>query len=152
MPNWCENKLILTAPDQAAAERFVVAYNRGEVCNEFVPVSPGDEDAELQAELWGTKWDFGADEYTRVIAYDPSTSSPGSQGPWSVEAIFSTAWCPPIGLYEALVCLGYVVDAMFFEPGVGFCGYYRDGEVVNITLNDFDSIPDDIVEAFGVEP
>ena len=40
---------------------------------------------------------------------------------------FDSAWSPPIGIYEALVADGFTVDAMYYEPGMGFCGRWVDG-------------------------
>ena len=32
-----------------------------------------------------------------------------------------------MGIYEALLADGFTVDAMYYEPGMGFCGRWVDG-------------------------
>lgn len=132
MPNWCLNKLTVSHTDKAAMERFVNAYNKGTVCNEFIPEPPNLSNEALDSDgwymwrvnNWGTKWDIGADEGTeKEERYGLKATVVGNEANCS----FDSAWSPPIGLYDKLVELGYRVHASYFEPGMTFCGIYNDG-------------------------
>lgn len=126
MPNWCINNLTISHDDPSMLERFIHAYNRGEVCNTFIrrPESINNSDAFAKNDWyswnvshWGTKWDFGKDQYD-----DPAVSVDNE-----VVVSFNTVWTPPIPLYEYLVDLGYKIRGSYFEPGCCFCGIYEDG-------------------------
>ena len=132
MPNWCLNKLTVSHTDKAAMDRFVAAYNKGTLCNEFIPKPKdiGDGWYDWCIENWGTKWDVGADEGTEK---EERYGLKATVVPWNdkntVEAScsFDSAWSPPIGLYNKLVELGYDVHASYFEPGMAFCGVFHNG-------------------------
>lgn len=158
MPNWCMNKLTVSHTDKAAMDRFVAAYNKGKLCDEFLPV-PRTEDGELIIDQthpdywydwcisnWGTKWDVGADvgtdreeRYGLKATVTPVDWSTGQ----TIEAncSFDSAWSPPIGLYEKLVELGYSVHASYFEGGMCFCGIYHNGYDNYIELQNKEDIP-----------
>ena len=138
MPNWCLNKLTVSHTDKAAMERFVNAYNKGTVCNEFIPEPPNLSDKPLDPDgwyswrcnHWGTKWDIGADEGTeKEERYGLKATVVDWNNGKSIEAncSFDSAWSPPIEFYDKLVELGYDVHASYFEPGMTFCGIYHNG-------------------------
>lgn len=140
MPNWCLNKLTVSHTDKNAMERFVKAYNKGNVCNEFIPKPEnlGDGWFDWCINNWGTKWDVGADEGTeKEERYGLKATVVGSEASCS----FDSAWAPPIGLYKKLNELGYKVQASYFEPGMGFCGIYTDGYDNYIEYQSKDMIP-----------
>lgn len=146
MPNWCLNKLTVSHTDKAAMDRFVAAYNKGHLCQEFLPLPEdiGDGWYDWCVNNWGTKWDVGADEGTEK---EERYGLKATVVPWSdkntIEAScsFDSAWAPPIGLYEELVELGYDVHASYFEPGMSFCGVYHNGMDNYIEYRSKDEIP-----------
>ena len=50
MPNWCDNTLEITHPDIKMMRRFVKAYNRNRLLNEFIPVPPELTDSGMSME------------------------------------------------------------------------------------------------------
>ena len=123
MPNWCLNKLTVSHTDKVAMDRFVAAYNKGTLCQEFLPIPEGyienGQWYDWCVSNWGTKWDVGADEGTEK---EERYALKATVVPWNdkntIEACcsFDSAWAPPIGLYDELVDLGYDVHASYFEP------------------------------------
>lgn len=141
MPNWCANKLYLSHDDKDMMDRFINAFNRTGTCNEFVPMPDGyiesGEWYNWSIDNWGTKWDIGANRGHLT------TTKHGS-----VECNFLSAWSPPVGLYEKLDELGFRVTAVYFEPGIGFCGIWSDGEDECMNISNNDDIPNYIVKHF----
>lgn len=132
MPNWCLNKLTVSHADKTAMDRFVAAYNAGNVCNEFIPEPKdiGEGWYDWRIKNWETKWDVGADVGTdKEERYGLKATVVDWNNGQSIEAncSFDSAWSPPIGLYDKLVELGYDVHALYFEPGMVFCGIYHNG-------------------------
>lgn len=154
MPNWCMNNLTISHADEAMVQKFADAYNSGEVCNSFIP-KPENLNDDAFAEdgwyvwcvnNWGTKWDFGKDEYE-----DPAKVENDE-----IVISFNTAWSPPIPFYDYLVSLGYKVRAAYFEPGCCFCGNYYDGydnyiDYGGQDMNPEDAIPVAIWNEFGMD-
>ena len=56
---------------------------------------------------------------------------------------------PPIGIYQRLVELGFDVLATYAEQGVGYAGYWHNGDDTELSLsgvnvpNDDDEYPED---------
>jgi len=156
MPNWCLNKLTVSHTDKAAMDRFVAAYNKGKLCNEFLPMPQdiGDGWYDWCVSHWGTKWDVGADEGTEK---EERYGLKATVVPWNdkntIEACcsFDSAWAPPIGLYDELVDLGYDVHASYFEPGMSFCGVYHNGADNYIEYRSKDEIPVAIANDFNLQ-
>ena len=175
MPNWCNNNLVLTHEDPAMIKRAYDALERGEFLNEFVPVPQelkdtvsgfmGDPEEQRKLEEqtkrnvekygagnwydfcvneWGTKWDCG----------EQGASDIHPEGRM-LHTSFDTAWAPPVRAYEKLVDLGFGVEAMYYEPGMGYCGSWQDGcdEEVNLEGLSADDIERDypeLDECFGI--
>ena len=129
MPNWCMNNLTISHDDPAKLQEFVDAYNSGSTCGHYLP-TPKDEDGKTiqdesspnywytwQCNNWGTKWDFGKEEYN-----DPAVIEDGT-----VSISFNTAWSPPIQFFEHLTDLDYNVRCSYWEPGMGYCGIWDNG-------------------------
>jgi hypothetical protein len=146
MPNWCLNNLTVEHSDPAMVDRFEAAYNRGETCNEFIPVPEdiGEGWYDFCVNNWGTKWDIGC-ENNRTHGLKPTRV--GNQ----VTVTFDSAWAPPIGLYEELDRLGFMVDATYFEPGMAYCGIWHDGEDLYTEYTDKSMIPVRIWEDYNLE-
>ena len=101
-------------------------------------------------EEWGTKWDVGKSDIDDPAA--PET-------PNSITLSFQSAWSPPFGFYDKMHGMGFSVRAMYFEPGVGFCGSWDNGLNRNYRLQVDDKadlerlereIPTDLQEAFNI--
>ena len=176
MPNWCNNNLTLQHEDPAMIKRAAEALERGEFLAEFIPVpeqlqivagSVGDPDEQRKLEAqtkrnveelgygnwydycvgeWGTKWDVGADGSTDV--------HPDGK---MLHTYFDSAWAPPVRAYEKLTELGFTVGAMYYEPGMAYCGTW-DSETGDDEYNlegmsadqVADEIPSELDEAFGI--
>ena len=176
MPNWCNNGITLRHADPAMIDR-VIKGKEG-LLMEFMPTpqelldttagSFGDTEKQRLLEAqeksnlekygfknwydwnianWGTKWDFALENIDRP---DPNT----------VTAAFDSAWAPPIGAYERLCALGFFVEALYYEPGMAFCGKFVGDE--NDSSDDYyefsghdsttvrDHIGEEIDDYFGI--
>ena len=167
MPNWCDNSFEVFHKDPKQIERFVDAFKRGELCNEFIPIpeslrdttSPNRDEASADKLIeetgysdwysfctneWGTKWDVGGDD--GYIDHD-ETSARGS---------FQSAWSPPMGLMVVLEQEGFEVTFRYYEPGMGFAGVYSDGNDDFYDISGMDStqvaetLPEALDEAFAI--
>lgn len=103
---------------------------------------------EWQIGHWGTKWDVGreTDQSTRRL------STAAKQLTFS----FNSAWSPPIEFFNHLHRVeGFDITAYFFEPGVGFCGVYRDGKSQDFHTpcdrEDLEKLPPDLIKAFALD-
>ena len=148
MPNWCANSLVLHHEDVNMIERAVQSFQKEEFCNEFVPMPEefkNDGWYEWRVSNWGTKWDVGSSQYgvERGNANECKFS-------------FDSAWSPPIQFYEKLEELGFTVKAMYYEPGMAYCGIYEDGFDDYYEYGDLDSdgvantIPQELDEYFCI--
>ena len=154
MPNWCNNNLTLTHEDPAMIQRAYDALERGEFLNEFIPVpadlqitsgylGSGDEQKELERKTaenrekygygnwydycvgeWGTKWDVGGQGQSDI--------HPDGK---MLHTSFDSAWSPPINAYEKLVEMGFGVEAMYYEGGMGYAGAYSNGADEELVLD-----------------
>ena len=154
MPNWCNNNLTLTHEDPAMILRAKEALDRGEFLQEFIPVpqdlkdtvsgSMGEDhreahEAQQKANRekhgysnwydycvgeWGTKWDVGGDGQTDI--------NPDGK---MLHTTFDSAWSPPINAYEKLVEMGFGVEAMYYEGGMGYAGAFSNGADEELVLD-----------------
>lgn len=146
MPNWCLNNLTVSHSDEAVAQKFADAWNTGAVCEQFIPKPPEEDWYSWNVSKWGTKWDFGKEEY-----HDPAVVKKNGNK-YEVCVAPNTAWSPPIEFYNHLVELGYHVHASYFEPGMTFCGIYNDGYDNYVEYSDDkDSIPVGVWNDFGLD-
>ena len=160
MPNYCNNSLKLRHDDPAMIDRAMKAFQEGKLLEEFVPVPTelketmaghyGDgykrELHEFTQQLnikyfgyanwydfavaeWGTKWDVSEPQYTE--------NKDGSVTIW-----FDTAWAPPMPIYEELEAQGFEVEATYCEQGVGYAGWYADGEDNEHSISFWDDTED----------
>jgi hypothetical protein len=183
MPNWCANNVIFQHPEDPAQLKAVVkAWNDGALMQSFFPCpedlintvsgSVGGSDTEQRAHNarkiynertyghedwygwrtaeWGTKWDVGRDADAKKIRLKKEATS--------VNLNFDSAWSPPIEFYAKMHNLrGFDITAYYFEPGVGFCGMWRDGISTEFDLSDAHTkddikniIPQKIIETFDL--
>lgn len=165
MPNWCSNSLVLTHPDASMILKAIKAWNEGKFCATFVPepdytkvkvyptfpdiVGPGPckpDSAwwDWRVQNWGTKWEID------------SASDKVDEESSELNVDFSTAWSPPIKVYEALTAQGFFVHAYYYEGGCSFCGRFTsmDGDESFDIKGDsawvHDNIPAEIDDAFNI--
>jgi len=174
MPNWCNNNLTLTHEDPAMILRAKEALDRGEFLQEFIPVpkqlqivagcvGDPDEQAKLEADTkrnveelgygnwydfcvgeWGTKWDVGGDGQTDI--------HPDGK---MLHTSFDSAWAPPVNAYDKLVEMGFGVEAMYHEGGMGYAGIYDEhgDQEINLEGMSADEIEQnypELDECFGI--
>ena len=134
MPNWCSNIIYLKHLERSQIDRAENALKRGEFMAEFFPRPESKEWYEWNVENWGTK----SDVVSESIFY---------QGDILV-ARYESAWTPPIGFYQYLLKLGFVVRALYYEPMMEFGGIFDNGEVEDYCLGE---IPEEIQKEFGID-
>lgn len=149
MPNWCNNYATLTGPKEKIDALIVELQKSDErdqpyqILNTLRPNPSGEWEYDWSVNNWGTKWDISVAAYEIV---DENT----------VSISFDTAWSPPTILYDFLQEEGWNVDAYYYEPGIGFCGHYVDGEddyyeYSNMSADEVEeTIPSDIDEMFMI--
>jgi len=172
MPNWCLNTVELTHEDPKMIARAKTAFLDKGLLNEFVPIPEGlnivagylgegaEQDA-LEAQEarnlekhgyrnwydycvneWGTKWDVTGQEVNDI--------------PNGVMLSFDSAWAPPTNAYEKLMAMGFQIRAMYYEPGMGFCGVWDNGQDDEYSLSGLNSdevaalLPPELDEAYGI--
>jgi len=178
MPNWCNNFANIRHEDPSEIERLAKAFNEGKFCNAVIPVPVeltettsghlgsgyAEELNQFKMQLnqkyfghatwydfcvnrWGTKWDFGADGYEADVDEDGLGMS----------ITFDSAWSPPVSIWEELTAQGFVVDAMYYESGMAYCGRYTSEagdnywEIGEMSADEVaDAIDPDIDECFGI--
>jgi hypothetical protein len=117
MPNWCDNSLSVSHPDKEMMAKFAEGIHNGNLFETFIPMPENTEDwYGWHVEKWGTKWDVCEGEF--------NLEEDGLSG----NGWFNTAWGPPIAAFEALKELGFSIDALYHECGMGFAGTWIDGE------------------------
>ncbi len=142
MPNWCMNTLYLTHSDPEQIERAEEALGRRGFMNEFLPTPPDVDSYTWHIEKWGTKWDVEASTLEHILD--------------GIRVTYESAWAPPIMFYQHLLELDFEVRALYFEPGVKFCGIFEDGEDTFYSLSDLNSeqvkdlITSELESEFGI--
>ncbi len=141
MPNHCSNTVRFTHNDVEQINKIETAIEAGNLFATFAPVTYSTESDQMavqsQTEVWGTKWD----------AYDGGVNDKCDD---SIQIYFETAWCPPLGFYEAMVELGFGVNASYHEPGMQFCGYWIDGSDEYYEYNSELSVPQNVIDEFNL--
>ena len=161
MPNYCENVLKLKHEDKDVLLKVIQAYNRGDLLQTFIP-EPDYEKTKVEnlypefhnGEKYATKsqwWDWRIKNWgTKWEIVQPYTAEDVEKDELYIS--FSTAWTPPIPLYDKLTELGFEIDASYFEIGCGFCGQYYDGYDETYYFEDYskawieDNIPMEIID------
>lgn len=153
MPNWCSNSVTIQHDNPEMVDRIVRGYTGEGLFGEFIPCPPElyQTDAWYMwcVNHWGTKWDVSnnlENSWTQLTRTEPGT----------VKLVFESAWSPPLPFYEHLESLGFKVQAMYYEPGMCFCGVYQDGMDDDYDLSSMDSddvaqtIPQELDEEFNI--
>ena len=140
MPNWCYNVVTVSHEDPAMLDKVESALKEEKLFETFAPI--GEWDYVTASATWGTKWDVSG-VFTRVSENESVLS-------------FDSAWSPPVPFYAILESLGFYVRAMYYEPGMAFCGIYEDGFDDEYNLGDMSAdeveftIPSDLNEQFAI--
>lgn len=178
MANYCSNVVVFRHKDPSVISRVVDAFNDNRLMHEFSPcpqdlidtTAGGFGDSDMQANLdfkekvnlqlygyanwydwcvseWGTRSDVGVGEGAKVEMPGPDVRM--------VTLSFESAWSPPTAFYKTMESLGFEVDAMFYEPGMGYCGTFSDGVSVSYKIpvdpdRIDEEIPADLNECFAI--
>ena len=145
MPNWCMNTLVLKHDNPSMIKRVEDAFAAGRLLSEFIP-NTGDPDDWYSHNIteWGTKWDIGAPDGINDIRDN------------SIVLYFDSAWSPPTKAYERLQEMGFEIEAMYYEPGIAFCGIWVDGDDEFYDLSNMDveevaeTIPEELDNTFNI--
>ena len=175
MPNWCNNRVVISHEDTAKLEALVGAIKEGKFCNHVIPVPESlhivagmvsdeaeqkklEEDTARNIEVhgYGNWYDFCVDRWGTKWDIDPYDTSDVQIEDNTIEFGFDSAWAPPIGVYAELVDQGFEVEATYYEPGMGFVGrwyygndeYYEIGGETSETVRDV--IGDELDEEYGI--
>jgi Ferredoxin-like domain in Api92-like protein len=173
MPNWCYNSTVIKHKDPVMLARALNAFENDRFLQEFIPV-PQD----LIDTVSGSFPDGSAEEALHKIAVDRNLAEYGYPDwyqfcinewgtkwdikgealdiPDGLQLTFESAWSPPIEAYRKLAEMGFEVAAMYYEPGMGFCGdfttenddiiYQLDGDSAWVEEN----IPSHINDEFAI--
>lgn len=143
MPNWCNNRVVISHPDTAKLEALAEAIKAGNFLKHICPIPEdlnivagrvGADDNPDQQELErrtaenlkkygaGNWYDFCVQRWGTkwdVDPYDPEDVKIENN---TIEFGFDSAWSPPMGIYELMVEQGYTVEATYYEPGMAYVG------------------------------
>jgi hypothetical protein len=139
MPNDCENIIIIFNENNSLINRLENALNNEDFFKEFIPIENNIEDwCFWCCENWGTKWDAYDINYTLLKKN-------------TLRIKFNTAWSPPIPVYERLENIGFIIEAWYNEPGMGFCGKYIKKNNYTYSYELKDLIPEEIKDLFSID-
>lgn len=145
MPNWCENDLRISSPDVAWLDGLEKAIEENKMLSYIRPNPTGEWEYGWSVENWGTKWDVGVQFCER-------------QSDTEIFISFDSAWAPPLLAYEYLLDQmsdnqEFALEAHYFEPGVGFVGYYDNGvdECYDVDPEDLEQIPEWLREYYNID-
>lgn len=130
MPNWCDNRITITAKNEKAVEIIKEVQdfleNKNDEIGLFSFICPSDD--ENQRSDWGTKWDA----YRSDIVHSLNGST--------LHLNMPTAWSPPIGAFEGwqkrmeASGVDLSIKMLYVESGMDFAGYWIDGDEDNRSL------------------
>jgi hypothetical protein len=154
MPNYCTNDLTLTHTDAALVLKAHDAFKEGKLLEAFIPCpralreteavhypnDPEDRETQVMAERQAAIEainikHYGFKKLVRLVrcslgnevgcggrdGYEPEMTGD------TLRLCFDSAWSPPTAAYDALLSFGFEVEAYYIEEGMGFCGYYNNG-------------------------
>lgn len=145
MPNWCDNTLTIRGSKETidGIEKVVVEDGENKLLQHLAPI--GEWDYDKAVSQWGTKWDVSVMTHERV---DDQT----------IEMCFDSAWSPPLKAYETWLDTqtdeSASITAHYFEPGMGFAGYYENGidEYYEwSTKEELNEVPEFLRDHFGID-
>jgi hypothetical protein len=149
MPNWCNNRVVISHEDTAKLEALATAIKEGKFCNHVIPVPEslhivagrvGDAADPKQIELEAQEksnlakygvanwYDFCVNNWGTKWDIDPYDPEDVVIVDNCIEFGFDSAWAPPTGIYAELVEQGFEVEATYYEPGMGYVGRWYMGD------------------------
>jgi hypothetical protein len=149
MPNWCNNRVVISHEDTTKLEALATAIREGKFCNHVIPVPEslhivagrvGDDNDPKQIELeaqekanlethgYSTWYDFCVARWGTKWDIDPYDPADVQIKDNTIEFGFDSAWAPPIGIYAELVEQGFEVEATYYEPGMAYVGRWYMGD------------------------
>lgn len=172
MPNWCENKMTISHSDPSVIKRARDAWMSGQFLNKFIPIPNdlkivsgrvGADDNPEQVLLvsqqvinkaqhgyidwydfstneWGTKWDIGY--------HKDEDNAPYNENQTEFTVRYNSAWSPPEAACFKLVAMGFDITNYYYEPGMGFCGVFKNGTDTTYSTGE---APEEIQEQFGFD-
>lgn len=152
MPNWCDNRMTLNHEDVSKidaleaemSKKNAEGHSMAQPFQHLCPNPSGEWDYAWSCNNWGTKWD------ANIIDWDRTDDN-------TITIYCDTAWSPPTTLYEYLTEQGWVVDAVYHEPGMGFIGLYTSEsgddyyEYNRSNKDSIDDLPQDCIDFAGLE-
>lgn len=114
MPNWCMNELTIYHEESSVIDELIKNL---ENMKEFTFLKTLDKSYDLR-EAQEVDW-WRIDDN-------------------NIQACFDTAWNPPISVYESLEEAGFEVYASFYEPGLDFAGFFKEGRELTYELSEYD--------------
>ena len=139
MPNWCENRIIISHPNKKLMAKAIKAWKAGKFLEVMVPepdynkavvyphplsmkpkkpVKADEAWYDWRRKNWGCKWDLTIIKEATTILDN------------KLFGTFDSPWCPPIEAYDTLTKQGFHIEAFYFEGSNSFCGKYtsEDGD------------------------
>ena len=141
MPDWCSNIATISHEDSSKIDLIEHECNSpdSQLFSKLFPNKESDTwDYDWCIENWGTKWEGS------IISYERNS-------PNSISIEMDTAWSPPISFYDYIMeNHNYNVLAFYYEPNIGFTGWYQNGddESFELTPENWNIIPKEIVNEF----
>lgn len=150
MPNWCENRVVITG-DVKVLTAVKEAADRGGLLEHLAPI--GEYDYDVANNTWNTKWEVDVQH----VSLFPDGYEDGKTA--VLHLGFDSAWSPPTGAYDiGSDKLGISIEASYYEPGIGYIGEYDSALDVNECYSvEFknedwkDSIPTELIEEFDLD-
>ena len=158
MPNWCQNAVSIRHEDPTKIQALAAAMREAQFLGTVIPVPQdlletiaghyNDEQTQKDLEIaqayniktygfanwydfcvsrWGTKWE--------VDCHSVEVSEDGCE----INAVFDSAWSPPVGVYQALLDQNFAVVGRYYEPGMAFAGEWNNGFDNSYDLSDLKS-------------
>lgn len=147
MPNWCSNATDIYHNDPEKLREVAEAYNAGTLFQYLKPSPSGEWDYDWSVANWGTKWEPSPSESLDVEQF----VADGGGTLW-----YDTAWAPGNEALASGVEQGFRITNMYYEPGVGFAGIWKNGEDDQYDLNEMTAdeaeseLPEDLNETFMI--
>jgi|14BtaG_2_1085337.scaffolds.fasta_scaffold10063_5 hypothetical protein len=146
MPNWCENRVIITG-DVKTLRAIKKAADSDGLLEHLAPI--GEWDYGVACNKWNTKWEVHDVEANLFEDGDTSNLHLG----------FQSAWSPPTSAYDTGADrLKINIEASYYEPGMCYIGQYDSAlEIDDCFEYDFsqedwkDSIPTELIEEFDLD-